>query len=359
MELSELIKLIHTEASKLSFIPRIMEICGTHTVAIHRYGLKAALQGAVEFISGPGCPVCVSPKQFIEDGLECAEDGRVIATFGDMLRVPGSNMSLLEARSNGLDIRAVASPIDVLELALSNRDRKVTFLAVGFETTSPGTAILIEEAIRLGVGNLTVLTAHRLIPPALEVLLQNDAHQINGLLGPGHVGAIIGIEPFQLICRKYNIPCVISGFKPEDILRSVLGLIVQLRQGNCGAEIQYQKAVRPGGNRKALDFIDKYFEVKDAPWRGLGFLSKSGLYLKREYFRYDENLNFPDGDCASENGSGCCCGDILRGVLDPKQCPAFATDCSPTHPVGPCMVSSEGTCRAVYDYGGGYYEKNR
>lgn len=348
--LEQWVKRIHREADKLHQIPRIMEICGSHTRAIYRLGLQEALQGVVEFLSGPGCPVCITPQSVIDQAIRSAAQGRVVATFGDLMRAPGSSGSLFQARSEGADIRVVYSPLDLLELAVSISPKKVTFLAIGFETTSPGTAILLEEVIRSRVTNLTILSVHRLIPPALDTLLQTGSHRITALLGPGHVSAITGSEPFQRISQKYHLPCVISGFAPDEILKSVLLLINQLNKGNYGTAIQYQAAVRPEGNHKARAMIGKYFTVKEALWRGLGMLPQSGLFLRDEYDDYNENLNYEEKRGLEEENPGCYCKEILRGMKKPVECPSFASACAPDHPLGPCMASFEGACHTAYIY---------
>lgn len=350
VKLNQWITLIRRESEKLKQIPRIMEICGTHTLTIHRYGIKDALQDVVEFISGPGCPVCVTPRELIDNALTCAARGQTIAIFGDMMRVPGSRLNLLQARSEGADIRVVTSPMEVLELAESLRPQKVTFLAVGFETTAPGTGLLLEEMLSRGRANITLLIAHRRIPPALYALLADDPIHLTALLGPGHVAAIIGSEPFERISREFRIPCVISGFEPEEILISIVLLLRQIQKGGYDTEVQYRAGVRPSGNPKARAILAKYFQVNHAAWRGLGMLPMSGLFLRDEYQKFNENLNFEDHGHSVRDHSECHCGEILRGVISPVRCPAFASSCTPDNPLGPCMVSFEGACRAAYLY---------
>lgn len=354
-----LIAEIKKEAEKLREKPRIMEVCGTHTVAMFRHGIRDLVGDAIELVSGPGCPVCVTPGSTIDTAVAYARQGCIVATFGDMMRVPGTIASLLSARTEGGDIRVVTSPMAVADIAAANPGKRVVFLAVGFETTVPGTGLLIEAAISRGLTNVYVLVAHRLIPPAMKALLEARDQRISGFLCPGHVSAIIGLAPYRQLNTEFNIPCVVAGFEPLDILRSILMLLRQLRQGRSEAEIQYSRAVHPEGNPRALRLISRIFEPADSFWRGLGVIPASGLALREGFRRFDVRHNLEVDIPPSMTSTGCMCGEVLRGVISPLGCPRFALSCTPDTPMGPCMVSSEGACSTYYTFGSGGYPRPR
>lgn len=332
----------------------IMEICGTHTMAIGRFGIRKLLPSEIKLISGPGCPVCVTPQSDIDAFLALAARSEVtIATFGDMVRVPGSVSSLEKERARGADVRVVYSAIDALELSSKNPKREVIFLGVGFETTTPATALAIACAARNRITNFSVYCAHKTIPTALELLLSGDAPNIDGLLLPGHVSTIIGMRAYEPIAKALKIPGVISGFEPTDILQSILMLALQIMEGRAEIENSYGRAVSAGGNNPARIAVQEIFEPCDASWRGIGVIPGSGLKIREEYTDLDASRKFAMPSISeSDVKSGCMCGEILRGRLQPPDCPHFGTTCTPTDPVGPCMVSSEGTCAAWHRYGG-------
>jgi hydrogenase expression/formation protein HypD len=330
----------------------IMEVCGTHTVAIFRHGLRELLPNTIRLISGPGCPVCVTPTTEIDRAIGLARNPEVtLATFGDMLRVPGSVGSLQVARAGGCDVRIVYSARDALQLALASPGRAVIFLAVGFETTSPTVAATVREARQRGVENFFVLSAHKLIPPAMRALLEAGEAKIDGFLCPGHVSVIIGSAPYEFIPQEYGVPCVIAGFEPLDILQGVAMLVAQQEAGRPAVEIQYRRGVRPEGNQAARECVGEVFEVCETEWRGLGTIPASGLRLRPEFEQHEAARAFPVRVSEAGEPPGCRCGDVLRGVLTPDRCPLFERVCRPEQPVGPCMVSSEGTCAAWHQYG--------
>lgn len=330
----------------------IMEVCGTHTVAIFRHGIRHLLPSNINLLSGPGCPVCVTPNLEIDKAIAFSQRSDVIlATYGDMFKVPGSYASLEQTKAEGGDVRIVYSSLDALKIAVNNPQRKVIFFAVGFETTAPGVACSVLEAERAEVKNFFLLVAHKLIPPAMEALIESGEVNIDGFICPGHVSTIIGSRPYEFIPQRYNIPCVITGFEPLDILQSIDLILEQLEKGDAKVEIQYRRSVRPEGNPLARDYMYRVFEVRDAVWRGLGAIPRSGLRLRPEYRRFDAEEAFEVVVPPPKEHKGCKCGEILRGVMNPPQCPLFAKVCTPEHPIGPCMVSSEGSCAAWYHYG--------
>lgn len=329
----------------------IMEVCGTHTMAIFRYGIRDILPGNVKVISGPGCPVCVTPQSYIDTalGLTLNKDV-IIATFGDMIRVPGRKTSLMKRKAEGADIRIVYSPMDALTLAENNSSKKVVFLSVGFETTTPMTAITAIEARNKGIKNLFFLTAHKIVPPAMKVLVEDKEINIDGFLLPGHVSAVIGKKPYEFLSDQYNIPGVITGFEPLDILKSLNTLINMIDKRDYKTVNEYKRIVRDDGNSKALEYLDKVFEITESAWRGMGTIPNSGYKFNKEYEEFDAikhfDINYKDYD----GSPGCRCGDILKGKITPFECPLFRKACTPENPVGSCMVSSEGTCAAYYRY---------
>ena len=329
-----------------------MEVCGTHTMSICQYGIRTLLPDNVRLVSGPGCPVCVTPVSYIDKALACAADSHnIIATFGDMLRVPGSNSSLMEQRAKGADIRIVYSPLDAVGLAKINSQRRVLFLGVGFETTAPTIAASILEASRQNLANYCVLASHKTMPAPMDILTGDPELNLKGYLCPAHVSTIIGGNAYKPLVAKYGIPCVVTGFEPADVMQGIEMLLAQQLSGESRVEIQYSRAVSWEGNPKAQAILQRVFEPCDAVWRGLGVLPGSGLSIRTEYADFDaERVMTLDVADAVENPA-CLCGDVLKGKLPPFDCPLFATVCTPESPIGACMVSSEGTCAAAYKYG--------
>jgi hydrogenase expression/formation protein HypD len=330
---------------------KLMEVCGTHTVTIFRNGIKDLLPRHITLISGPGCPVCVTSIEGIDRAIALAQEtGIIIATFGDLLRVPGSETSLLKQKAEGADIRVLYSAYDALHLAQQNKDRQVVFLGIGFETTAPTIAALIRRAEEAHVDNLTVLSLHKLLPPALRALVQCPELQIDGFICPGHVSTIIGTKPYVPLAHEFGVPCVIAGFEPLDVLQAIAMLVRQNEHGEAKVEIQYRRAVSPHGNPKARTILEEVFEPCDSVWRGFGSLPGSGLKIASRYADFDAERRF---DVSAVNGReppGCLCGEILRGLKQPSDCSLFRRVCTPESPVGACMVSSEGTCAAHYKY---------
>jgi len=329
-----------------------MEVCGTHTMAAFRSGLRSILPGTVRLLSGPGCPVCVTDNSFIDRAIAIASQPDVcVATFGDMIRVPGSVSSLEVARAAGADVRVVYSAMDARNLAVADSNRRVVFLGIGFETTAPGTAWTLEEAHRRGQANYGVLCAHKTMPQAMAALLAGGELRVDGFLCPGHVSVIIGSEPYEFICRKYGIPCVVAGFEPGDLLEALAALELQILDGRAAVEIQYSRSVRPEGNPAAVGLLERVFEPCDVSWRGLGTIPDSGLRIRPEFQAHDAGTWFDLLELpAPKEHPGCLCGDVLRGVRTPLDCPLFDRACTPASPVGACMVSAEGTCAAYYRY---------
>ena len=335
---------------------RLMEVCGTHTVAIFRQGVRELLPDGLSLISGPGCPVCVTAVEDIEKAMEIARKKNVIfTTFGDMMRVPGIKKNLSEAKAEGSDIRVLYSPIDALKIAAENKDKKIVFFATGFETTSPSVAATLFEAEKRGISNFYIYSVHKLVPPALDALLGSGEVKIDGFILPGHVSTIIGSKPYNFITEKYLKPSVITGFEAGDILQGINMLLEQIASNRAEVEIQYKKVVREEGNPKAVALINEYFEPCDAYWRGIGTIPLSGLKLREKYKHRDINsvikieTLFVSGP---QEPKGCSCGEILKGIKTPDECPLFAGVCTPENPVGACMVSTEGSCAAYYKYGG-------
>ncbi|WP_297213318.1 hydrogenase formation protein HypD [Thermodesulfovibrio sp.] len=330
----------------------IMEVCGTHTVAIFRHGIRSIIPSNIRLLSGPGCPVCVTPVEDIDRMLFIAKKPEVIlTTFGDMMRVPGSNGSLYRAKAEGADIRMVYSPLDALNIAEQNREKKIVFFAVGFETTSPLIAATLYEADRRGVPNFFIYSVHKLVPPALEVLINTEDLKLDGFILPGHVSTIIGSKVYEFIASKYKKACVITGFDADDILNAIAMLLMQIIEKSPKIEIQYRDAVKPEGNPKAVEILYRYFEPCDSNWRGIGIIPNSGLRLKEEFLHRDALKLFDIPEIKSVEPRGCQCGLVLRGIKNPPECPLFAKKCTPENPVGACMVSSEGSCAAYYKYG--------
>ena len=329
-----------------------MEVCGTHTMAIYRFGLRAMLPPEIRLISGPGCPVCVTPNDYLDRAIAICRLPEVITvTFGDMMRVPGSSSSLMEERAKGADIRIVYSPLDAVAIAARNPDRKVVFLGVGFETTAPTVAGSILAAEAKGLANYFVLASHKTIPIPMQVLTADPELALDGYICPAHVSAIIGADAYRPLAEEYHTPCVITGFEPADMLQGILMLAGQVLSGKSRVEIQYSRVVRPEGNLKAQAMLEKMFIPSDVAWRGVGVIPGSGLALREEYRRFDAEKMLPVEVEPTKEHPGCSCGEILKGKMAPQECVLFGKFCTPENPVGACMVSSEGSCAAAYRYG--------
>lgn len=331
---------------------RFMEFCGGHTFAIMKHGLRQLLSPKVQLISGPGCPVCVTSISEIDKAIALANQPDVIlATFGDMLRVPGSRSSLQHTRAEGGDVRVIYSALDALELARANPDKSVVLVGIGFETTAPTVAASLAEAKSSGIDNYYVLSFHKLCPPVIKALLESGEVKLDGIICPGHVSTIIGSRPYEFVARDYGIASAVAGFEPLDILLAVDMMLAQIEREEPKVEIAYRRGVAPDGNREALKFIERVFVVGEADWRGIGKLPGSGLRVGPDYRDFDAESAFSITLPPSKEPPGCICGDILRGVKTPLQCKLFGKTCMPDSPVGPCMVSSEGTCAAYFLYG--------
>ncbi|MGB8489906.1 MAG: hydrogenase formation protein HypD [Bacteroidales bacterium] len=327
-----------------------MEVCGGHTSAIRRFGIPSLLPPQIKLVSGPGCPVCVTGTGFIDQAVALSGDrGNIVVTFGDLIRVPGSFSSLEKAKSEGSDIRIVFSGLEALNIARENPGRKVIFLGIGFETTAPGTAVTVMEAKREGLSNFSLLSAHKVMPPVMEALITGGT-KIDGFICPGHVATITGSSAFSFIPRQYGIACVITGFEPADILHAILMLVNQINNNLPKVEIQYTRAVLPEGNMIAKNNISKVFEYCDTEWRGFGIIPGSGLKLSDGYREFEAGDESSCAKSTEVTASACICGDILRGLRTPEECPLFATACTPENPEGACMVSVEGACNSYYRY---------
>ncbi len=329
----------------------IMEVCGTHTMSIFRYGIRSLLPENIRLLSGPGCPVCVTANDFLDRAFELASAHRaIITTFGDMFRVPGSRSSLQKENSRGADIRIVYSPIESIAVAKENPSREVVFLGVGFETTAPTTAHLIKKAKGNGIRNLSVLSAHKFVPPAMIALCSNPLTSVDAFLCPPHVATVIGEGPFEKLAARFSIPCVITGFEPVDILCGIYMILKQINEGHACAETEYSRLVRKNGNQVATALIGEVFTAGDAEWRGIGTIEKSGMFVSEDYQNFNAENRFDINIPPPSEPAGCICGEILTGRKDPHQCPLFGEQCTPENPVGACMVSSEGTCAAHFKY---------
>lgn len=327
-----------------------MEVCGGHTMAIHRFGIPSLLPSNIRLKSGPGCPVCVTGKSYIDQAIEYARMKDVIlCSYGDLLRVPGTFSSLYNEKAAGCDVRIVYSLMEALAVARENPDNKVVFLAIGFETTAPGSAVGILQAEKEGLENFYLLSSHKLMPPAMNAIVENGV-KISGYICPGHVTTITGKEIYTHIPEQYGIPCVVSGFEPLDILQSIWMLLEQLEKNSPSVEIQYKRAVKPEGNVKAKEFLNEVFEPRNDWWRGLGTIENSGLKIREQYSHHDAEQMIPVETDTDESDHGCICGDILKGIKEPYDCGLFGKKCTPLNPVGACMVSSEGACQAFYKY---------
>ena len=331
---------------------RIMEVCGTHTMAIFRHGIRSLLPPAIELVSGPGCPVCVTPAGFIDCFVDLAhQPDTVVATFGDMVRVPGTRGSLAQARALGGQVEVVYSPMDALEMACNRPDQEVVFLAVGFETTAPTIAATVLEAARRRIANFSIFPACKVMPPPLAHLLDDPDLALDGLLCPGHVSVIIGADGYRFLVERYRLACVVAGFEPADILLAILRLVRQVQEGRPRVENCYGRAVTGEGNVRARRLLAQVFVPQASQWRGLGLIPQSGLALRPEFGVYDITRKRRLKIREQPDPPGCSCGAVLKGQLLPPSCPLFGRRCTPSQPVGPCMVSSEGTCAAWYRYG--------
>ncbi|MBT3377351.1 MAG: hydrogenase formation protein HypD [Lentisphaerae bacterium] len=332
---------------------RLMEVCGTHTVSLFRSGVRALLPPDVRLISGPGCPVCVTAQGYIDAACYLAgRSGLRICTYGDMIRVPGRNGSLAEKRAEGADVMVVYSPVDALQQALKHPEIEVVFLAVGFETTTPGTAAVLKQAEALGVSNFSALCAHKTVIPAMHALLSDPGHCVDGFLCPGHVSVIIGAGAYAGLVKEFGPPCVIAGFEPRQMVDGIRRLIHYVSRGEAAVENVYGAAVTEAGNRIAWGFVEDVFEVSDAVWRAMGVIPGSGLALRPKYADFDAARRYGVEVDEDYEPEGCCCGAVIQGKLLPPDCPLFGRACTPRSPVGPCMVSSEGSCAAYHRFGG-------
>lgn len=332
---------------------KIMEVCGGHTHSIFKYGIEDLLPSNIEMIHGPGCPVCVIPLGRVDDAIFLARQKNVIfTTFGDAMRVPGSSMSLLEAKASGADVRMVYSPLDALKIARKNPQRQIVFLALGFETTAPSTAMTILQADKEGIENFTIFCNHIMIVPALRALLESPDLKLDGFIGPGHVSTVIGTRPYEFVARDYGKPMAVAGFEPLDILQAIYKVIQQCVDGRAEIENQYSRVVSRDGNSKSLEVLCEVFELRDYfEWRGLGSIARSGMKLNHKHAAFDAELRFDLPGLKIADPKACQCGEILKGVKKPWECKVFGTACTPETPIGSCMVSSEGACAAYYNFG--------
>jgi hydrogenase expression/formation protein HypD len=332
---------------------KVMEVCGGHTHSIYKYGVDDLLPANVELVHGPGCPVCVIPMGRVDDGIAIAHHDDVIFTcFGDMLRVPGSKGTLLDAKAAGADVRMVYSPLDALRIARENPEREVVFFAIGFETTAPSTALTLRRARDDGLENFSCMCNHVLIVPPLRALLDSPDLRLDGFIGPGHVATVVGARPFEFIPADHGKPVVIAGFEPLDLLQAVHMILRQLAEGRCEVENQYTRVVPYEGNLRALEAMAEVFALRPHfEWRGLGFISQSALRLSDDYADFDAERRFAAPGVRVADPKACQCGEVLKGVIKPWECKVFGTACTPEHAIGTCMVSPEGACAAYYNYG--------
>ncbi|HXH87920.1 MAG TPA: hydrogenase formation protein HypD [Gaiellaceae bacterium] len=332
---------------------KLMEVCGGHTHTIYKHGVENVLPPEVDLIHGPGCPVCVIPMGRVDDAIAIAERPNVVfTTFGDMLRVPGGNGSLLEAKARGADVRLVYSPLDALRIARENPGLDVVFFAIGFETTTPSTALTLLRARAEGIRNFFVFANHVTIIPAIRAILSSPDLRLDGFIGPGHVSTVIGTRPYRFIATEWGKPLVVAGFEPLDVIQSTYMVLRQLSEGRCEVENQYTRVVREEGNPLALEAIAETMELRTTfEWRGLGFISQSALKLRAEFADWDAELRYEVPGVRVADPKACQCGEVLKGVIKPWECKVFGTACTPERPIGTCMVSSEGACAAYYNYG--------
>jgi len=329
----------------------LMEVCGGHTMAIRRFGIPSLLPSNIKLLSGPGCPVCVTSRRYIDQAVAYARrKDIIIATYGDLIRVPGSTSSLAGERGNGADIRVVYSTLDAIEMARQNPGKSLIFLGIGFETTTPSSAIAIREAQKSGTDNFLLFSAHKLMPPAMAALI-DEGIKIDGYIGPGHVTAIAGADMYQELAEKYRLAIVVSGFEPVDIMQTIYMLVRQVESDEPKVEVQYRRAVTAKGNPAAKRIVSEVFEQRDDWWRGLGILKDSGLGIKSAFAQYDAEKQIEVKVEEAIEPKGCICGEVLKGIRSPLECKLFARACTPSNPVGACMVSNEGACQAFYRYG--------
>ena len=328
----------------------LMEVCGGHTMSIQKFGIPTLLPDTIKLISGPGCPVCVSDRKYIDQAIAYARlEDVIITTYGDLIRVPGSTSSLDEEKAEGADVRIVYSVLDALKIAKDNKDKKIVFLGIGFETTAPSSAAGIVKAQMAGIRNFYVFSSHKIMPPAMEALI-DEGVKLDGYIAPGHVSTITGVGIYENIPKKFGLGCVVSGFEPVDLLKAILMLVNQIENNDPKVEIAYTRVVKPEGNIKAQQMLEEVFELRDDWWRGLGILPKSGLKINEKYADFDAEVQIPVEVEPTREDKGCICGEILKGLKNPKDCKLFAKACTPNNPVGACMVSHEGSCHAYYKY---------
>lgn len=344
-------KMLYAIHRKVTHDWNIMEICGGQTHSIVKYGIDELIPKKINLIHGPGCPVCVTPVEKIDKAIEIASNPNVIfCSFGDMLRVPGSNTDLLKVKALGFDVRIIYSPVDAVKIAKENPDKEVVFFAVGFETTAPPNAQAVSLAYQTGIKNFSVLVSHVLVPPAIKAILNSKNNRVQGFLAAGHVCTVMGYKEYEEIANEYKIPIVVTGFEPLDILQGIYMCVSQLEEGRHEVENQYARVVSRDGNLKAQEIMYEVFEVSSSKWRGIGEIEESGFKLKEKYKDYDAELKFGVLDYTIEESGECISGLILQGIKKPGDCPAFGTKCNPEHPLGATMVSTEGACSAYYLY---------
>ena len=327
---------------------RIVHVCGTHEDTISQHGVRSLLPPSLKLVAGPGCPVCVSAAEDVDMAIELARQGHIITTFGDMIRVPSTNSSLAKERTAGSDIRIVYGASEAVTIARDNPDKEVVFVGVGFETTAPTIAL---ELLRDPPANFSILTSLKVIPPAMEILVNIEGFEVDGFITPGHVATIVGSNAFQPFAEKTGVPCVAAGFEPLDVLESIRMILKQIREGRADSENEYTRVVKPEGNPAAQKVLAKAFHLDDAPWRGLGIIKKSGYYISEEYAEHDARLRFEFPEIESVDIlPGCRCHEVILGMIDPVDCSLFGKRCTPENPYGPCMVGHEGTCRIRHEY---------
>ena len=347
----ELVKKLIDRISTKSIRPiRLMEVCGGHTMSIQKFGIPSLLPNTIKLVSGPGCPVCVSDRKYIDQAIAYSRlDDVILTTYGDLIRVPGSTSSLDKEKAKGANVRIVYSILDALMIAEKNRKKKVVFLGIGFETTAPSSAAGIIKAQMAGLNNFYLFSSHKIMPPAMEALI-DEGVKIDGYIAPGHVSTITGTGIYKNIPEKYGLGCVISGFEPVDMLKAILMLVNQIENNDPKVENAYTRVVKPEGNIKAKQMLEDVFELRDDWWRGLGVLPKSGLKVREKYTDFDAEVQIPVEVEPTREDKGCICGEILKGLKNPKDCKLFVKTCTPNNPVGACMVSNEGSCHAYYKY---------
>ena len=350
--MKQMVEELHRLAEQINRPLKLMEVCGTHTVEIFRHGIRSVIPGSIALLSGPGCPVCVTSISDVDKAISIAKrPGTVLVTFGDMMRVPGGKQSLLEARSEGADVRVMYSPMDALKLAQQEPGRQVVFFATGFETTSPLIAGTIVTAARAGVKNFTIFSSHKTVPLALKALLDSPDVKVDGFILPGHVSTMIGLTPYEFVAAQYRKPSAVTGFEAHEIILGITMIVRQIAAGTARIENAYPQVVNQEGNPRAMAILNDVFEPSDAYWRGIGILPGTGLKLRDRYQEFDAEVRFHPESTGIAEPELCSCGDILRGVKVPTECPLFGTSCTPDSPVGPCMVSTEGSCSAYHKYG--------